>query len=87
MGVVGFSELTDEVRGRLPANYERCAHLVTGDRVYPCGEAMERAYELTGVPPSSLLPLFRSIPGYATAREGVYRFVAEHRPLIGRLLP
>ncbi|ADB63128.1 putative thiol-disulphide oxidoreductase DCC (plasmid) [Haloterrigena turkmenica DSM 5511] len=85
--IIGFSELTPELRDRLPAEYEQCAHLVTERAVYSCGEAMERAYELTGLPPSRLLPLFRRIPGYESIREGVYRIVAENRPLISRLLP
>lgn len=43
MNLVGFSELTNEMRARLPPDFERCAHLVTDARVYSCGEAMERA--------------------------------------------
>lgn len=85
--IVGFSDLTDELRARLPGAFERCAHLVTEEAVYSCGEAMERAYERTDLPPSSLLPLFRRIPGYDSIRERVYRIVANNRPLIGRLIP
>lgn len=85
--VVGFSELTRDIRSHLPAEFERCAHLVTAEGTYSCGEAMERAYERTGLPPSRLLPVFRRIPGYGCLRERVYRLVAEHRPLVGRLLP
>lgn len=83
---VGFSELTDELRARLPTDFERCAHLVVDGSVYSCGEAMERAYEQTGLPPSGLLPLFRRIPGYEPLRERGYRIVANNRPLIGRLI-
>lgn len=85
--IVGYSALTDELRARLPGEFERCAHLVTEDSVYSCGEAMERAYEHTGLPPSELLSLFRHIPGYAFVRERVYQLVAHNRPLVGRLLP
>ncbi|WP_323192563.1 DUF393 domain-containing protein [Halostella sp. PRR32] len=85
--VVGFSELTSELRSRLPEDFERCAHFITADSVNSCGEAMERAYERTGLPPSGLLPLFRRIPGYGFLRECVYQIVAGHRPLISRLLP
>jgi predicted DCC family thiol-disulfide oxidoreductase YuxK len=85
--IVGFSELSDDRRARLPADYEECAHLVTDRTTYSCGEAMERAYERTGLPPSQLFPLFRRVPGYARVREFVYRLVASNRPLISRLLP
>lgn len=85
--IVGFSKLTDELRGRLPPDYERCAHLVTREEVYSCGEAMERAFEKTRLPPSNLLSILRRAPGYALFRERVYRIVARNRPLIGRLLP
>lgn len=85
--LVGFSELTPELRSRLPADFKRCAHLVTDEDVYSCGEAMERAYEQTGLPPAGLLPLFRRIPKYGPVRERIYRIVANNRPLVGRLLP
>ena len=85
--IVGFSELTDALRARLPEGFERCAHFVTDEGVYSCGEAMERAYEQTDLPPSTLLPLLRRIPGYAAVRGRAYRVVANNRPLISRLLP
>lgn len=85
--IVGFSELTPELRARLPDEFERCAHLVADGAVYSCGEAMERAFERTGLPPSRALPLLRRLPGYGTARERAYRAVARNRPLLGRLLP
>ena len=85
--IVGFSKLTDDLRARLPANYEQCAYLVTDEAVYSCGEAMERAYERTGLPPSNALPALRRLPGYGSVREQVYRVVATNRPLISRLLP
>lgn len=85
--LVGFSDLTAELRERLPADYERCAHLVTDEGVSSCGEAMERAFEYTGLPPAGLLPYVRRVPGYESAREGTYRLVADNRPLIARLLP
>ena len=85
--VIGYSELTDELRAPLPPDFERCAHLVTETDVYSCGEAMERAYEHTGLPAASLLSLFRWVPGYRTVRESVYRLIAGNRPLVSRLLP
>ncbi|WP_114579130.1 thiol-disulfide oxidoreductase DCC family protein [Saliphagus sp. LR7] len=85
--IVGFSNLTDDLRARLPADYQECAHLVTDETIYSCGAAMERAYERTGLLPSQFFPLFRRVPGYISVREFVYRVVASNRPLISRLLP
>lgn len=85
--IAGFSELTDDLRARLPVDYEECAHFVTDETTYSCGAAMERAYERTNLLPSQLFPLFRRVPGYKFAREYVYRIVASNRPLISRLLP
>lgn len=85
--IVGFSELPDDLRARLPPDFERCAHLVAGDTAYSCGEAMKRAYELTDLSPSRLFPLFPRVPGYEHGREYGYRIVATNRPAIGRLLP
>lgn len=85
--IVGYSELTGEIRAQLPPEFEQCAHLVTDTEVYSCGEAMERAYEHTGLLASSLLPLCRRLPGYGFIRDRTYRVVAGNRPLISRLLP
>jgi predicted DCC family thiol-disulfide oxidoreductase YuxK len=84
--LVGFSALTPDQRARLPADWERCAHLLTDDAVHSCGEAMVRAFERTGLPPARLLPWLRRVPGYGRARELVYRAVADNRDLLGRLL-
>lgn len=85
--IVAFSDVTPDIRESLPTDFEECAHLVTAEQTYSCGEAIERAYERTGSPPSRVLPLFRRIPGYRHIREFVYRVIAGHRPLIARLLP
>ncbi|MFB6218273.1 MAG: thiol-disulfide oxidoreductase DCC family protein [Halobacteriaceae archaeon] len=82
--LVGFSELGPDQRARLPPDWEECAHLLTDDAVYSCGEAMVRAYELTGTRPARLVPLARRLPGYAWLRDGVYGFVAAHRDWFGR---
>ena len=83
--LVGFSELPDDLRTRLPANWRDCAHLVTDDGVSSCGEAMERAFELTGQLGSGLLPSLRKLPGYAAVREVGYRWIANNRPLVSRV--
>ena len=82
--IVGFSELSAEHRERLPENFRDCAHLLTEDGVYSCGEAVERSFERAGLVPGFLLATLRSIPGYATARERGYRFVAKNRGTFGR---
>ncbi|MFB6137305.1 MAG: DUF393 domain-containing protein [Halobacteriaceae archaeon] len=84
--LVGFGELTPDQRARLPGEFRHCAHLLTDDAVYSCGEAMTRALEATGGLPARLLPLARRVPGFAAARELCYRWIADHRGVVGRLL-
>jgi len=84
--LVGFSELTPDQRARLPADWERCAHLLTDDAVYSCGEAMVRAFERTDLRSADAVPWLRRLPGYEGARDLGYRAVAENRGLLGRLL-
>ena len=82
--LVAFSELTPADVERLPPDWERCAHLLTEEGRYSCGEAMTRAYELTDLPLAWLLPHLRRIPGFATVRELAYRVVANNRPFFSR---
>lgn len=83
--VVGFSDLTDDLREALPTDWRECAHLVTAETIYSCGEAMERAFELTDHPLSRPLPWLRKCPGYRPVREFTYQQIAHHRPLVSRL--
>lgn len=82
--VVGFSELTREDRVRLPANYETCAHLLTDEGVYSCGEATEQTLARLDPRARRLFESLRSVPGYAGVREKAYRWVADRRALWGR---
>ena len=87
VSIVGFSELEPAHLDRLPSAFRDCAHLVTEDAVYSCGEAVERAIaEIEGVPAAGI-SLLRVLPGYVPARERGYQFVAAHRGTFGRLLP
>lgn len=83
---VGFSDLTDEQRDRLPEHWKSCAHLLTDEAVYSCGEAMEQALARTALVPAMLVRGLHRLPGYAALREGVYRFIAANRPWFGRLV-
>ncbi|WEL22525.1 DUF393 domain-containing protein [Halorhabdus sp. BNX81] len=85
--LVGFSELSPSLRDRLPPDYRTCAHLVTEDAVYSCGESIERALAETELVPAPLFGVFRALPGYPSLREWGYRRIAENRGPIGRLLP
>jgi len=58
--LVAFSDLMPDQRARLPENWRQCAHLLTDDAVYSCGEAMERAFALTGAVPRDLVRAARS---------------------------
>jgi len=85
--LVGFSELTADLRDRLPADYESCAHLLVGDAVYSCGAAMERAFVHTDIgedlqPAVKFLSQFED---YTRVRERVYREIADRRGTLGKL--
>lgn len=84
--LVGFSELSAAQRARLPPEYERCAHLLTGDRVYSCGEAIEETLARVETPSRLLALAFRRLPGSDRVREPLYRGVAERRGLFGRIV-
>jgi predicted DCC family thiol-disulfide oxidoreductase YuxK len=86
--LVGFSELTPEMRDRLPADYEECAHLLVDGTVYSCGEAMEQAVVRTGLGEDvrPAVQFLREFGEYERLRERGYRFVAEHRDLFGQFL-
>ena len=86
LSLVGYSELEDSLRNRLPDDFERCAHLVTDSEVYSCGEAVEEALLLSDLgeyarPVSEEL---RRSETYGDLRELGYRFVAEHRTEFSR---
>ena len=83
----GFAELSPSLRDRLPPDYRECAHLVTDDAVYSCGESIERALAETELLPAALIDVLGTVPGYPALREWGYRRVANNRGTIGRLLP
>jgi predicted DCC family thiol-disulfide oxidoreductase YuxK len=86
--IVGFSELTPELRERLPENYEDCSHLVADERVYSCGESIEEAFARADVGPDLRDPVdfLRSFEDYGQIRERVYRVVANNRDKAGQVL-
>lgn len=85
--IVGFSSLTPALRDRLPDDYERCAHFVTDERVYSCGEAVEVALAR-----SDLVPEWVPHTGlgefdpYVQLRERGYRWVADNRATLGKIV-
>ena len=84
--IVGFSELSPALESRLPEDYWECAHFVTDESVYSCGEAVERAFERTKLVPESVFEFLRTLSWYPFLREWTYQQVAENRGTIGRLL-
>jgi len=84
----GFSELDAATRERLPENYEQCAHLVTADAVYSCGESIEEAIlqSEVGADLRPVVDLFRQFENYGTLRERAYRVVADRRDLFGKVV-
>lgn len=80
---VGFSAMDDDLRARLPADYEDCMHLVTDTEVYSCGKAVEEVARRTGAVGWWLTVAARGLPKYPEARENVYRWAADRRSLWG----
>jgi predicted DCC family thiol-disulfide oxidoreductase YuxK len=85
---VPYAGLTDDLRERLPEDYEDCSHLVTDDAVYSCGASAERALARTDVPPGAedLFGFLRQFEDYERVRERLYREVADRRDGLGRIL-
>ena len=81
---VGFSELTPEQRERLPDDFEDCAHLLTDDSVYSCGEAAEKTLELLSPATGSMFGVLRRVPGYDRIRERIYQGFARNRGTLGK---
>ena len=84
--LVGFSDQTPSLREVLPPDYRECAHLVTSEGVYSCGEAMTRSLAKTQLVPPGVFATLRRVPGYRPLRERCYRWVARNRGLLGRVL-
>ena len=89
LDVVGFSQLTDAERDRLPDDWEDGAHLLTDDAVYSFGEAIEQAFARSEVAPPGTDDTFgflRQFRDYNRLRETLYREAADRRDLWGMLL-
>lgn len=83
--IAAFSELSPGLQATLPPNYEQCVHLVDGDDVYSCGEAVEEALARIPGKHSTLVKLFRLVPRRAAVRDPLYEWVADNRDLFGRI--
>jgi len=86
--IVGFTDLSPDLRDRLPEDYEECSHLVTDGEMYSCGASVEEAFVRSdlGEAARPLVESLRRFDGYSAAREGGYRFVAGNRDLWGKVL-
>lgn len=84
--LVGFSELTREEKVRLPADYERCVHLLADGEVYSCGEATEQILARLDPAAQDVFGALRGLPGYAGTREKAYRWAADRRALWGKFV-
>jgi predicted DCC family thiol-disulfide oxidoreductase YuxK len=83
---VGFEELTPDQLARLPDDYERSTHLLTDDAVYSAGAAVERAlaHDFPALEP--VFAALREVPGYEPLRERLYRWGADNRDLLGKVV-
>lgn len=86
--LVGFSELTDDLRERLPDDYEECSHVVTDDEVYSCGQSLEEAFVRSnlGTEARPLVEFLRNFEDYERFRERTYRWVARNRSALGSVV-
>jgi predicted DCC family thiol-disulfide oxidoreductase YuxK len=86
--IVGFTDLGDPLRDRLPADYEDCAHLVTDDDVYSCGAAIEEALVRTDCVGDArpVVDFLRQFEDYERLRERAYRWTADRRDTLGLLV-
>ncbi|MGB9964429.1 DCC1-like thiol-disulfide oxidoreductase family protein [Halobacterium sp. CBA1126] len=84
--IVGFTELSPDQLARLPDDYEQSAHLLTDDAVYSAGAAIERtlAHDFPALAP--VFDVLREAPGYADLRERLYRWGADNRDLLGKIV-
>jgi predicted DCC family thiol-disulfide oxidoreductase YuxK len=84
--LVGFEELTPDQLARLPDDYETCTHFLTDDAVYSCGAAVERAlaYDFPFLAP--VFAVLRQAPGYEWLRERLYRWGANNRVMLGKIV-
>ncbi|GAB3032652.1 DUF393 domain-containing protein [Natronobiforma cellulositropha] len=83
--LVGFSDLSPDQLARLPDGYDDCAHLLTDDAVYSCGEAIEEALTRVDTPARLPAEAFRLLPARAGVRESLYRTLADNRDLLGKV--
>lgn len=83
--LVGFSDLSDGMRERLPDEYESCAHFVTAETTYSCGRAVEEAFVRSdlGAAARPVIKFARNFEDYRRVREQGYRFVADNRSTFG----
>jgi predicted DCC family thiol-disulfide oxidoreductase YuxK len=88
LAIVGFSELSEDLGARLPENYEDCAHLLVDDEIYSCGAAMEEAFLRTGLGGQlrDVIVVARGFDEYDRIREATYRWVANNRDLLGKIV-
>ena len=84
--VVGFSDLSPDQLARLPDEYESCFHLLTQERVYSCGEALEEVGVRLETPERLAVLAFRQLPNHETLRESGYRLVADNRVIAGKVV-
>jgi predicted DCC family thiol-disulfide oxidoreductase YuxK len=83
LDAIGFANLTPDQRGRLPDDFESCVHLLTDNNVYSCGAATEQALRRIYPTLQGVFGALQAIPGYTNLRERLYRWVADHRELLG----
>jgi predicted DCC family thiol-disulfide oxidoreductase YuxK len=85
--ILGYAKLSDDLRDRLPEDYERSSHFVTEDEVFSDGASIEQAVVASeyGGEVEPLVDFVRQFEDYAQLRDEVYEWVADNRDLMGKI--
>ncbi|MFB6127245.1 MAG: DCC1-like thiol-disulfide oxidoreductase family protein [Halolamina sp.] len=86
VALVGFSELSDADRERLPDDWRESAHLLTDHRVFSGGKAIERTLARFHPAARAAFAVLKLVPGYPPARERLYRWGADRRDWWGHIV-
>lgn len=86
--IVGFTDVDEALRERLPEEYEDCSHVITDTAVYSCGSSFEAAFVRTSIGgwARPIVDFLRHFEDYERLRERCYRWIADRRDMWGKVI-